>query len=437
MNRRRALVVAAIAAATVGLGLPAWAFFTASSTTVTPSVSAGSVNSPGIVSVTSINSTASLSWSAPTSPSGASFTYTVSRTGGAGESLGAGCTGSLSTTSCTDAGVVPGTSYTWTVTPHLGNNWNGSTSQASGTAAGALNKFAVTLPTSSTAGDQLNMTVTAQDSGGNTVTGYLGTVAFTSTDSQAVLPANYTFVGSDKGVHTFSNGVTFKTKGNQKATATDGAATGTSSGTVVSAATAKQLVFATSPSGATAGSVFGTQPVVNIDDQYGNITGSNATITLAIGTNPSSGTLSGCSNLTASNGVVTVAGCKINAAGNGYTLTASSAGLDTGTSGAFNVSPAASISVSASATKKSSTNNPTSDTITVTGSNFTPNSSLTATVSAGTITTQMSVTTNSSGNIPSGATFVMNNPTSAQTVTVTVTDGSGKSASTTFNVTSS
>src|SRR5260370_13435156 len=56
----------------------------------------------------------------------------------------------------------------------------------------------------------------------NTVTNYTGTVQFTSSDGQALLPGNYTFVAGDNGVHTFSNGVTLKTAGSQTVTATDG-----------------------------------------------------------------------------------------------------------------------------------------------------------------------------------------------------------------------
>src|SRR5262249_58452174 len=69
----------------------------------------------------------------------------------------------------------------------------------------------VSAPASSTAGNAFNVTVTALDAYGNTATGYTGTVHFTSGDSQASLPSNYTFVGGDAGVHTFTNGVTLKT----------------------------------------------------------------------------------------------------------------------------------------------------------------------------------------------------------------------------------
>jgi hypothetical protein len=83
----------------------------------------------------------------------------------------------------------------------------------------AVNHFAVSAPSSVTAGTAFKVTVTAQDAYGNTVTGYRGTVHFTSSDPSVVLPSNYTFKASDKGVHTFS--VTLKTKGSQTVTVTD------------------------------------------------------------------------------------------------------------------------------------------------------------------------------------------------------------------------
>ena len=111
-------------------------------------------------------------------------------------------------------------------------------------------------PASTTAGTSHNFTVTAQDTFGNTATGYTGTVAFTSSDGQAVLPANYTFTNSDAGVHTFS--ATLKTAGTQSITAKDtvtASITGTQSGITVNAATTSHLKIS-SPASATAGSSF-------------------------------------------------------------------------------------------------------------------------------------------------------------------------------------
>src|SRR5207247_575599 len=82
------------------------------------------------------------------------------------------------------------------------------------------------------------------------------TVAFTSSDGQAVLPANYTFTNSDVGVHTFS--ATLKTAGTQSITAKDtvtASITGTQSGITVNAATTSHLKIG-APASATAGSSF-------------------------------------------------------------------------------------------------------------------------------------------------------------------------------------
>ena len=79
-------------------------------------------------------------------------------------------------------------------------------------------------------------TVTALDAYGNVATGYTGTVKFTSSDSQASLPGNYTFTPDDAGTHVFF--ATLKTGGTQSITATDAATatvTGNDSLTVTSA----------------------------------------------------------------------------------------------------------------------------------------------------------------------------------------------------------
>src|ERR1019366_3569987 len=91
----------------------------------------------------------------------------------------------------------------------------------------------------------------------------------------------------------------------------------------------------------TGGVAFPTQPKVTIEDAGGNtVTTDTSTVALAIGTNPSGGTLSVCTETTTA-GVATFSGCKINKAGNGYTLTATDAtdGLNTASapSSAFNI----------------------------------------------------------------------------------------------------
>jgi hypothetical protein len=67
--------------------------------------------------------------------------------------------------------------------------------------------------------------VTALDAYGNTATGYRGTIHFTTSDTKASVPANYTFTAADKGVHTFPNALSpalvLKTAGTQTVRARD------------------------------------------------------------------------------------------------------------------------------------------------------------------------------------------------------------------------
>ncbi len=143
-----------------------------------------------------------------------------------------------------------------------------------GTSTASHDKLVLTAtPTAETAGTSFSLTVTAQNSSGKTDTGYTGTIQFTSSDAQAVLPANFTFVAGDAGTYTFTNVVTLKTAGSQSVTATDtttSAITGTLSGITVSPAAASQFVLSGLPSSTTVGVV--AQPVtVTAEDPYGNV----------------------------------------------------------------------------------------------------------------------------------------------------------------------
>jgi hypothetical protein len=86
--------------------------------------------------------------------------------------------------------------------------------------AGAASQFIISAPSSVKSGVAFSLTLTVADAYGNVVTGYTGTVHFTSTDSRATLSANYTFTATDKGVHTF-RGLVLRKKGTQKITITD------------------------------------------------------------------------------------------------------------------------------------------------------------------------------------------------------------------------
>ena len=78
----------------------------------------------------------------------------------------------------------------------------------------ALAKFALSAPASIPAGTPFSFTVSPEDVFGNVETAYAGTVHFgaLSNDTQAVLPADYTFTALDAGLHTFG-ATLFKTTG--------------------------------------------------------------------------------------------------------------------------------------------------------------------------------------------------------------------------------
>jgi uncharacterized delta-60 repeat protein len=158
------------------------------------------------------------------------------------------------------------------------------TSSITGTAtvsvtAAAASTFSVSAPSSVTAGAAFTVTVTAQDAYGNRATGYRGTAHFTSSDSKAVLPADYTFTATDSGSHSFSNGATLKTAGTQSITATD-TVTSTITGQAsikVNAAAASVLVVSGFPSPIAHGTA--ANFTVTAQDAYGNVaTGYRGTV---------------------------------------------------------------------------------------------------------------------------------------------------------------
>jgi parallel beta-helix repeat protein len=143
--------------------------------------------------------------------------------------------------------------------------------------ANQVTHFGVSAPATAVAGSTFNVTVQALDDSGNLVSGYTGTVYFTSSDGQAILPADYTFTGADGGTHTFS--VTLLTAGTQSITATDpttAGLTGTDGSITVNPAAASQFII-TGPDSVTAGFPFNL--TLTVEDAYGNLaTGYSGTV---------------------------------------------------------------------------------------------------------------------------------------------------------------
>ena len=188
---------------------------------------------------------------------------------------------------------------------------------------------------STTAGTSQTVTVTAQYASGPNIgltdTGFTGTIAFSSIDPQAVLPANYTFVAGNNGVATFTDGVTLKTAGSQTITATNIALNTPSSATVsVSPAALNQLAVS-APAAVTAGIAFSV--TVTAEDQYGNtIPGYLGTVSFSGGGSgatfsPSSYTfLSGDNGSHTFTGGVTLSAAAGSATGTAETITATDSG---------------------------------------------------------------------------------------------------------------
>jgi FKBP-type peptidyl-prolyl cis-trans isomerase 2 len=246
----------------------------------------GSINGSAAVLVSA--AATHLSLSAPaSSTAGSAFTLTVTAQDAYGNTA-SGYTGTVHFTSSDGQAVLPG-NYTFTsgdlgvhtfsATLKTAGSWSvtatdTATSSITGTQSGitvspaAATHLSLSAPASSTAGSAFTVTVTAQDAFGNTASGYTGTLHFTSSDGQAVLPANYAFTAADKGVHTFS--ATLKTAGSQSVTATDTATssiTGAQSGITVSPAVATHLSLS-APASSTAGTAFTL--TVAAQDAYGN-----------------------------------------------------------------------------------------------------------------------------------------------------------------------
>jgi len=217
-------------------------------------------------------------------------------------------------------------------------------------AAASFTVSGFTSPT--TAGVSHTFSVTVKDSFGNTATGYTGTAHFTSTDGQAVLPADYQFTtgtGNDNGTHSgFS--ATLKTAGSKSITATDAGTssiTGAQTAITVNPAGASKLAFTpAAPGPGTAGSSI-PNVAVSVEDTYSNVVTSlnSGSVTMSIKTgSPQVSFTSGTTSATVASGVASFANLVVNTSGS-YTLTAapvSITGVTTAVdSNAFTVNPAA------------------------------------------------------------------------------------------------
>ncbi|MQF49144.1 IPTL-CTERM sorting domain-containing protein, partial [SAR202 cluster bacterium AC-647-N09_OGT_505m] len=208
-----------------------------------------------------------------------------------------------------------------------------------------------TQPSGATAGNTFTTqpVVVIQGSAENTVTTATDSVTISITSgtggSGATLLGTAT-VSAVNGVATFTDLRIDKAATGYTLTATSSSLTLATSASfdVSSSATASRLVVISEPSTTAAGETFVTQPVIQIQDVYGNIvTSSSASVTVSItsGTGTSGAALSGSAAISAASGVATFSGLGIDSAGSNYTLTATASGLTSDASSPFDVVVAA------------------------------------------------------------------------------------------------
>lgn len=210
-----------------------------------------------------------------------------------------------------------------------------------------------------TANVAFDVTVQAQDGSNVVATGFTDTVTFTSSDSQAsATPNPYPYVAGDNGTKVFS--VTLKTAGAQTITFSSGSLAAATATVTVDFTAATQLKFTTQPSFGTPNAGFAAQPIVAVQDAYGNTVtsgaGSTTSVTLTLTNNTAGGTLvcnQAANQMNAVAGVAAFTGCRVNNAQVGYTLTASDGGaLSDPTSSVFDVADTLVFTTQPAATAK-------------------------------------------------------------------------------------
>jgi alpha-tubulin suppressor-like RCC1 family protein len=145
-------------------------------------------------------------------------------------------------------------------------------------------------------------------------------------------------VAASAGIATFADLRINRADSGYVITATSGALTAAISALfAVTPLSGTRLVFQSSPTGGAAGYAFDSPVSVAVVDSFNNVSASTAPITVALGANPSGGTLGGTKTVNAQRGVASFTDLAIDRAGTGYTLTAGGNALASGTSPAIAV----------------------------------------------------------------------------------------------------
>ncbi len=178
--------------------------------------------------------------------------------------------------------------------------------------------------------------VQVRDVNGGTVAGASNSVTATLVGAGGTLSGTTTVLANN-GVATFTD-LKVSGIGTYTITFSSGALTPVTSAPItITALPATKLSIQTQPSGAVTGSVFGTQPVVQVQDvTSGVVAGATNAVTAQL--NGVGGTLSGTTTVAAVNGVATFTDLKVTGSGS-YTITFSSGVLTSATSSSITITP--------------------------------------------------------------------------------------------------
>ncbi|MDD4938793.1 MAG: filamentous hemagglutinin N-terminal domain-containing protein [Candidatus Omnitrophica bacterium] len=222
-----------------------------------------------------------------------------------------------------------------------------------------VDHFTITGTSGQTAGTSNQLTITAIDGAGGISVSFTGDKALIFSGGNSI--GSFTPTATDKNgaaidfgtatTVTFTNGVAtaggsmvlYKAETAAITVSYGASSTAAALSVTVSRDAADKLLFIQQPSDTLFGSTIVPAITIQISDQFGNaVVSDNATnVSMAIGTSPGIGELSGTAVNTASAGTATFSNLRISFPGAGYTLTASSIGLTSAISGAFNITGSA------------------------------------------------------------------------------------------------
>jgi hypothetical protein len=226
---------------------------------------------------------------------------------------------------------------------------NTVTSSSFDITASTVNHLVITAqPTATTAGQSIaTITVEAQDASNVLLTGFSGQVTASITAATGTAGATLggtPTVTASGGIATFTDlNIDKKGTGYRLSFTASGLSGVTSNTFVINVGPASQVAFLVDPVDASAGVAITPTMQVEVEDALGNrVNGFAGTVSISIFANPGGGTLSGSSTATVGNGqlvagVASFSDLSIDAVGVGYRLQATSSGLASDVSSAFQV----------------------------------------------------------------------------------------------------